>query len=206
MKIGFTRCVGIVALGAMMSTGALAEEMDSVRRVVTGLDSSDKAVVLFDTEDTKPVATKDPVPRNLWTLHDVPATASTEDNALAEITRAFMGYPQKVVFRTVDFPPAPPKEIMDTLPKDMLMKIAGDSVPKKGMAPNHPLMHRTNTIDFAVVIEGEIDMVLDDSSVHLKAGDVVVQQETNHAWVNNGTGVTRIAFVQIETGSETGAE
>ena len=47
-------------------------------------------------------------------------------------------------------------------------------------------MHRTSSIDYAIVLEGEIDMLLDDSEVHLKAGDILVQQGTNHAWVNNG--------------------
>ena len=82
---------------------------------------------------------------------------------------------------------------------NMFMKIAGDEAPKKGNAPVHPFTHRTKTVDFAVVVSGEIDMVLDDSTVHLKPGDVVVQQETNHAWVNNGKEVCRIAFVQIES-------
>ncbi len=56
----------------------------------------------------------------------------------------------------------------------------------------------SETIDFAVVLSGEIDMVLDDTSVHLEPGDAVVQQETNHAWVNHGSEPCRIAFVQIE--------
>ena len=46
----------------------------------------------------------------------------------------------------------------------------------------HPLMHRTSSVDYVIVMQGEIDMLLDDSEVHLKAGDVMVQQGTNHAW------------------------
>jgi uncharacterized cupin superfamily protein len=48
-------------------------------------------------------------------------------------------------------------------------------------------MHRTRTVDYAVVLSGEIDMMLDDSVVHVRAGDVIVQQATNHAWINRGT-------------------
>jgi uncharacterized cupin superfamily protein len=59
-------------------------------------------------------------------------------------------------------------------------------------------MHRTRSVDYAVVLEGEIDMLLDDSEVHLEAGDVLVQQGTNHAWVNRGTKPCRIAFVLID--------
>ena len=58
--------------------------------------------------------------------------------------------------------------------------------------------HRTRSIDYAIVLEGEIDMLLDDSEVHLAAGDVLIQQGTNHAWVNNGTTTCRIAFVLID--------
>ena len=60
-----------------------------------------------------------------------------------------------------------------------------------------PRMHRTDTIDYAVVISGEIDMRLDEETVHLRAGDVIVQRGTLHDWVNNGTEPCIIAFVLI---------
>ena len=59
-------------------------------------------------------------------------------------------------------------------------------------------MHRTRSIDYAIVLEGEIDMLLDDSAVHLQAGDVLVQQGTNHAWVNRGPQPCRMAFVLVD--------
>jgi mannose-6-phosphate isomerase-like protein (cupin superfamily) len=57
--------------------------------------------------------------------------------------------------------------------------------------------HRTDSIDYAVVMSGEIDMVLDDTTVHLKAGDVLVQRGTIHNWINRGTVPCVIAFVLI---------
>jgi uncharacterized cupin superfamily protein len=60
-------------------------------------------------------------------------------------------------------------------------------------------MHKTRSIDYAIVIEGEIDMLLDDSEVHLAAGDVLIQQGTNHAWINRSDRNCRIAFVLIDT-------
>jgi len=60
-----------------------------------------------------------------------------------------------------------------------------------------PRNHRTDSIDYAVVISGEIDMELDNSTVHLKAGDVLVQRGTIHNWVNRGTVPCVIAFVLI---------
>jgi quercetin dioxygenase-like cupin family protein len=59
-------------------------------------------------------------------------------------------------------------------------------------------MHRTETIDYVVVVAGTIDMDMDDSTVSLSAGDVMVQRGTNHAWVNRGTAPARLAFVLVD--------
>jgi uncharacterized cupin superfamily protein len=59
-------------------------------------------------------------------------------------------------------------------------------------------MHRTETLDYAVVLEGEITMLLDDSEVHLKAGDVVIQRGTNHAWSNRSGKPVRMLYVLID--------
>ncbi|MGN6718504.1 MAG: cupin domain-containing protein [Candidatus Binatia bacterium] len=59
-------------------------------------------------------------------------------------------------------------------------------------------VHRTDSIDYAVVISGEIDMELDNSVVHVKAGDVLVQRGTIHNWVNRGNAPCVIAFVLID--------
>ncbi len=81
-----------------------------------------------------------------------------------------------------------------------MQKVVGEAgTPKKGLPPRHPMMHRTRTLDYAIVISGEIDMLLDDGEVHLKAGDVVVQQATNHAWVNRGKEPCRIAFILMDS-------
>jgi uncharacterized cupin superfamily protein len=61
------------------------------------------------------------------------------------------------------------------------------------------MMHRTRTVDYAIILSGEIDMMLDDSSVHLKAGDVVVQQATNHAWINHSGAPCRVAFILMDS-------
>ena len=60
-----------------------------------------------------------------------------------------------------------------------------------------PRNHRTDSIDYAVVMSGEVDMTLDDTTVHLKAGDVLVQRGTIHNWINRGTEPCVIAFVLI---------
>jgi mannose-6-phosphate isomerase-like protein (cupin superfamily) len=59
--------------------------------------------------------------------------------------------------------------------------------------------HRTRSVDYAIIMSGEIDMMLDDKTLHLKPGDVVVQQATNHAWLNHSTEPCRIIFVLMDS-------
>jgi len=90
--------------------------------------------------------------------------------------------------------------------EDRGARILGTAPPARGtrfavidFSPgNGGRMHRTETIDYVVVIAGAIDMDLDDSTVRLKAGDVMVQRGTNHAWINRGTVPARLAFVLID--------
>jgi len=78
------------------------------------------------------------------------------------------------------------------------MKAVGDHAPKRGIPVKNPFMHRTRTVDYAVIMSGEIDMMLDNVTVHLKPGDMVVQQATNHGWVNHGSQPCRILFVLMD--------
>ena len=62
-----------------------------------------------------------------------------------------------------------------------------------------PLMHRTETLDYVIVIEGEVDMLLDDGAeVHMKAGDLMIQRATLHGWANRSDRPCRIAFVLLD--------
>jgi len=62
----------------------------------------------------------------------------------------------------------------------------------------HPFMHRTDTVDYGIVLSGEIVMLLDDQDVLLKAGDTFIQRGTNHAWSNQSSKPCQIAFVLID--------
>ena len=62
----------------------------------------------------------------------------------------------------------------------------------------HPLMHRTESIDYGIVLEGEVTLILDDSATVLRAGDIIVQRGTNHAWSNRGSVPCRIAFILLD--------
>jgi naringenin degradation protein FdeH len=167
-----------------------------VRRVVTTVDRDGKAVVLLDdVNQHAKVRPHGTVTRLLWVADETPADMSgSADRAAREIGIAPPAGGS--IFRIVEFPPTS-KEV-EALPLDYQHKIIGDHSPKRGLPPRHPMMHRTRSIDYAVIMSGEIDMLLDDTEIHFKAGDVLVQQGTNHAWVNRGSEPCRIAFILID--------
>ena len=168
-------------------------DMRSTRRIVTGHDANGKAVVLFD--DTVTAAERGANGVTLfWATSEFPVdTAGAADRAQTPV-----GVPPPrngTVFRVVDFAPASPHGA----PVDhiAILRAMGIDPASQGYA-RHANTHRTKTIDYAIVLDGEIDMLLDDGEIHVLAGDVVVQQATNHAWVNNGTKPCRIAFILID--------
>ena len=170
---------------------------EDIRRVVTFVDETDKAVVLFD--GANPHKRKRPqrgtVSRLIWSTGETPAIINEPvDRSQVEIG---ISPPRGgSVFRIVDMPPITPD--VEALPNDYHSSQHGDGAPRRHLPARHPLMHATRTIDYAIVMEGEVTMLLDDSEVKLKAGDVLVQQGTNHAWVNRGPDHCRIAFVLID--------
>src|SRR5258707_560541 len=100
-------------------------------------------------------------------------------------------------YRVVDPPPLDPATEAKLDP-NLVMK-GVNPAPARGLPVKHPMMHRTRSLDYAVVLSGEIDMMLDDTVVHVKAGDVVVQQATNHGWVNHGTQPCPMLFVLMDS-------
>ena len=167
-----------------------------IRRVVTTHDAAGKAVVLTDG-----IATNVRVRANgglrstlLWTTNATPATYAKEDRGAMTIGTA--PPPGGTIVRIVEFPPADPAARVDAGAVATEMGLDHDRRGRR--APRHPFMHATESVDYAIVLTGEIDMLLDDDEVHLRAGDVLVQQGTNHAWVNRGDCACSIAFVLID--------
>jgi hypothetical protein len=166
-----------------------------IRRVVTSNQTDGKAVVLFDGASPKITARAESGVKSslLWVTDSTPAdVGGVQDRADRMI--GIPPPPGGSVFRIVDFYPVGDS----ALAADHMSRSMGRDASDKGWPPRHPAMHRTRSIDYAIVMSGEIDMLLDDSEVHLKAGDVLVQQSTNHAWVNRGSEPCRIAFVLID--------
>lgn len=149
----------------------------SLRRVVTGHDTLGKSVVLSDG----------PPPQH-HSMHGLGVGADfnemwSDAHTVPELSSAVVGEPNERPFTIM---PAAGHllRILDVYP----LKVGG----------KRTFMHRTRTLDYVVVIEGELVLILDDSEVILKAGDVVVQRGTDHAWENRSGTVARAAFFHID--------
>ncbi|MEI9810258.1 MAG: cupin domain-containing protein [Bacteroidota bacterium] len=102
--------------------------------------------------------------------------------------------------RVIEFPPEG-EEIRKLTGADASAKFksmggAGASTANED-AP-HPLMHRTKTVDYGIVLEGEITLVLDQEETTIYPGDIVVQNGTNHAWANRSDKICRMVFILID--------
>jgi quercetin dioxygenase-like cupin family protein len=141
-----------------------------VRRVVTGHDAKNVAKVIIDAEATnsKGVGSRSTL---IWSTFETPAPMPVGEG-VEDMGARIIGSqppPRGSRFAVIDFPPG-----------------------------NTGRMHRTESIDYVVVVSGEIDMDMDDSSIKLKAGDCLVQRGTNHSWVNRGKEMARVAFVLVD--------
>lgn len=139
-----------------------------IRRVVTTHDDKGRAKVLFDSDAPRQIKFREGSDTTLVWVADSLPASNVGDTDTSMLDIA-TAVDNGAVFRIVDFSP--------------------------GVAPR---VHRTQSIDFAVVMSGQIWMELDDGEeVTLKAGDVLVQRGTVHNWVNKGTEICRVAFVII---------
>jgi mannose-6-phosphate isomerase-like protein (cupin superfamily) len=185
----------ICALAAILLGGSTAGASE-IRRVVTGLDANDKSVVIFDSRMPLQPGPYGLQAANLWVTNSFPLGFSFKDDTAA-IPVGISPLDNGTKFRVVEFPPLDAATEAKMEP-GFLMKAVGPVAPARGLPVTHPLMHRTRSVDYAVVLSGEIDMMLDDTMVHLKPGDTIVQQATNHAWVNHGKETCRILFVLMD--------
>src|SRR5438034_7594155 len=137
------------------------------RRVVTGHDAKGKAVVLID--GAAPNAKLRKATGLTSTLLWVTDRSPTDNTGSADAAEREIGVappPRGSIFRVVDFPPAADFGAVDNA---AMLREMGIGAGEGGA--RHASMHRTKSVDYAVVISGEIDMLLDDSEVHLRAGE-----------------------------------
>ncbi|HUI98089.1 MAG TPA: cupin domain-containing protein [Xanthobacteraceae bacterium] len=172
------------------------------RRIVTGHDAQGRSAILSDDMSPHVMPIMDQpnfAVTDFWKTSATPA-----DNSPAGAADP-CGLPIQVqppaggsAFRVVQFPPdkdwaAKAAAMGGSVPIDETAKAAPTSGPVR-----HAHMHRTRSIDYAIVLSGEIWAVMDDGETRMTAGDVLIQRGTNHAWANRSDAPCVIAFVLID--------
>jgi Cupin domain len=177
---------------------------ERIRRIVTGHNDQGKAVFINDSEPPRRISF-DNLPDlefiELWATDDTPSIPVDHDDPTIAMS-SFLPGPAGTRFRIVTFPSGlEMTKLIDAgfdpiaFRKEYMSKIPG-------LAESHELddpgMHTTETIDYGIVLSGEIYLELDDKKeVHLKTGDCVVQNGTRHGWRNKSTEPCVMAFIMI---------
>ena len=174
-----------------------------VRRVVTGHDANGKAVVISDgPAPFVHVNAIDPE----WHSTDIWRTGAMPAPIVAEAAEPTLGPRRQLptangtVLRINQFPPESEtvRQMDAEASRRAFAGLGNEKAATFGKGGRHPLMHRTETIDYAIVLSGEITMVMDETDVHLKAGDILIQCGTNHAWSNRSKAPCVVAFILID--------
>lgn len=181
---------------------------DAIRRVVTGHDAQGRAMIASDGPLPTVVALT-AIPgtwfHEVWSTQGAPAPVGDGPDPTLGALR-LPPPPNGTRIRFVDIPP----DTQDFLQNGAQRMHAafgeiGDAAASTVQSTSpHPLMHRTQSIDYGIVMEGEMVLVLDAAETVLKRGDVVVQRGTNHAWANRSGKTCRMLFVLVDGKFEPG--
>jgi naringenin degradation protein FdeH len=177
-------------------------EVRAVRRIVTGHDEKGRATVISDA--ASPHVRVSPqragvAYTNLWQTSRMPVPINGAADPVSEAMN--LEPPANGTnLRIVEFEPESRHPVVDPAAARAAFAAMGGAAHALTLMSDapHPWMHRTKTVDYAIVLSGEIHLVLDDREVLMRAGDVCIQRGTNHAWSNRSNHNCVIAFVLID--------
>ena len=170
-----------------------------MRRIVTGHNEKGKSIITLDGPPARSIGEDVGGLFELWNT-DGEEVISTDnlDRADQEIILSPPSGGTK--FRYFQINPIP-----EGIPEDVMQDIAAEAFEKIGAAHHridtskHPAMHKTDTIDYIILLKGDVTLILDEEEIDLEPFDVVVQRGTNHAWVNNGTEPALLIAVLVDS-------
>lgn len=175
----------------------------SFRRVVTGHDETGQSVILSDAPPPRTQRVggdTGPMFFEVWNTRATPAPIDRRSGEPPESGLVLAPPKNGTRIRVLDIPP----ETEESLHLDEAQARAHFESVGAGAAStfkegaSHPFMHRTETIDYGIVLDGELVLVLDRGETTVRAGDIVIQRGTNHAWANRSGRNCRIAFILID--------
>ena len=173
------------------------------RRVVTGHDSEGNACWVSDAPPVRVVQVGGPAGATfyeVWHTLESPALIDRKSEESKEDGLVLAPPKGGTRIRVIDFPPEGEdiRRLDEAGAREAFSSMSGEAASRFNAGASHPLMHRTQSVDYGIVLEGEITLVLDHEETTIRAGDIVVQRGTSHAWANRSDRPCRMAFVLID--------
>lgn len=166
-----------------------------VRRIVTAVNGAGRSYILSDTRfPPGDGAPGEAVRVGLWTTDQAPSSNEGTHDPVPDgvVMRTPPDRRGGSVIRITDIPP----QSHSTYDADALRRRGCKTTPDR--SARHPGFHATDTVDYAICLEGEVWAVLDEGETLMRAGDVLIQRGTYHAWDNRSEGIARMAFILID--------
>lgn len=172
--------------------------LHQIRRVITGHDKNGKSVIVSDESSPNVLCLSEEPPMGLTDLWVTQATPADNSNFQDSAARKVVLLPPKggSLFRVVEF--APESQLVGEFDRGAVFQAMSAHDTMDPDTSRHPMMHRTATVDYAIIISGEIYAILDEGETLLRAGDTLIQRGTNHAWSNRSDKPCLIAFVLVD--------
>ncbi len=175
-----------------------------VRRIVTGHDAQGRAIIQAD--EAVPRVQRiggptGPLFHEVWNTRATPAPIDAASGEPHEDGIILAPPKNGTRIRVLDIPPDDPSLANQTAEEARAHFAevgAGDAASHTGTGSRHARMHRTETIDYGIVLDGELVLIMDEGETTVRAGDIIIQRGTNHGWANRSDRNCRIAFILID--------
>tara|TARA_Y100000768_G_scaffold191110_1_gene143234 strand:+ start:554 stop:1075 length:522 start_codon:yes stop_codon:yes gene_type:complete len=170
-----------------------------MRRIVTGHDENGKSILTLDGPPARSIGEEVGGLYELWNT-DGESVKSTDNIDRADSEILLCPPKNGTKFRYFQINPLPegvPKEVMDQIAHENFSQVGAANT--RVDTERHPAMHKTETIDYIILLKGDVTLLVDNDEVDLHPHDVVVQRGTNHAWVNKGTEPALLIAVLIDS-------
>jgi hypothetical protein len=171
------------------------------RRIVTGHNAAGRSCIIEDgpspatlTMDTRPGYRN----VNIWRTTESPVEVNASDTVVDH--SGVLPPKNGTVIRVIDIPPEHPDPAERERQTRAVFAAMFPDAAHRATHPRHPGMHVTATVDYAILLQGELVAILEEGEITMRAGDILVQRGTMHAWANRSRAIARIAFVLIDGG------
>ncbi len=180
------------------------------RRIVTGHNAEGMAVILEDGPPPRVARVggeAGPMFYEVWNTRETPARIDRASEEPVEDGISLAPPKNGTRIRVLEIPPDA-DNLKDLTPEQARAHFAsigaGEASSHSGEGSRHAFMHRTQTVDYGIVLEGELVLIVDEGEAVVRAGDIVIQRGTNHGWANRSDKPCRIAFILIDGQFEDG--